>query len=113
MRLTTHSPLTITLIKEREQIILAPIIRIPRVIPAEIPKTKQHPRMLNVTIVEKKGIIQRIAPKDPGYSKLKFEHPRTLEIEEHSVPTLHSDLFKYKGPSQKEEVLLTVMDMNL
>jgi hypothetical protein len=44
---------------------------------------------------------------------LKFEHPKTPEIEEHSVPTLHSDLFKYKGPSQKEEVLLMLMDANL
>ena len=49
----------------------------------------------------------------PIGTKLKFERPRTPEIEEHSVPTLHSDLFKYKGPSQKKEVLLAVMDVNL
>jgi len=49
----------------------------------------------------------------PIGTNLKFERPRTPEIEERSVPTLHSDLFKYKGPSQKEEVLLAVMDANL
>src|ERR1700677_4078670 len=49
----------------------------------------------------------------PISTKLKFEHPKAPEIEECSVPTLHSDSYKYKGPSQKEEVLLTVMDANL
>ena len=49
----------------------------------------------------------------PIGTKLKFECPETPEIEECSVPTLHSNLFKYKGPSQKEEVLLAVMDANL
>ena len=29
---------------------------------------------------------------------------------EHGVPTLHSDNYKYKGPSPKEEVLLAAMD---
>src|SRR6202050_2146188 len=45
--------------------------------------------------------------------KLKFEHPKAPEIEECSVSMLHSNSYKYKGPSQKEEVLLTVMDVNL
>ena len=49
----------------------------------------------------------------PIGTKLKFECPRTPEVEKRSVPTLHSDLFKYKGPSQKEEVLFAVMDANL
>ena len=49
----------------------------------------------------------------PISTKLKFEHPKAPEIEECSVLTLHSDSFKYKGPSQKEEVLLTVMNTNL
>ena len=49
----------------------------------------------------------------PIGTKLKFKRPRKPEVEEHSVPTLHSNLFKYKGPSQKEEVLLAVMDVNL
>ena len=49
----------------------------------------------------------------PIGTKLKFKCPRTPEVEKRSVPTLHSDLFKYKGPCQKEEVLLAVMDMNL
>jgi len=49
----------------------------------------------------------------PIGTKLKFERPKTPETEECSVPTLHSDLFKYKGPSQKEEVLLAVIDVNL
>ena len=49
----------------------------------------------------------------PIGTKLKFERLKTPEIEERSVPTLHSNLFKYKEPSQKEEVLLMLMDMNL
>jgi hypothetical protein len=53
---THSSSQTITLIKEQERIILTPIIQIPKVIPAELPKTKQHPRMLNVIIVGEKGI---------------------------------------------------------
>ena len=32
---------------------------------------------------------------------------------ERSVPTLHSDNYKYKGPSPKEEVLLAAMDANI
>jgi hypothetical protein len=35
------------------------------------------------------------------------------DITESSVPALHSDLYKYKSPSQKEEVMLTVMDPHL
>src|ERR1700676_1345649 len=42
-----------------------------------------------------------------------FERPRTPNIYECNVPTLHSELYKYKGPSQQEEVLLAVMDANL
>jgi hypothetical protein len=42
-----------------------------------------------------------------------FEHPRTPDICEHNIPTLHSELYKYKGPSQWEEVLLAIMDANL
>src|SRR6202050_1097604 len=49
----------------------------------------------------------------PISTKLKFKRPKAPEIEECSVPMLHSDSFKYKGPSQKEEVLLAVMDANL
>ena len=32
---------------------------------------------------------------------------------EHSVPTLHSDNYKYQGPSPKKEVLLAAMDANI
>ena len=32
---------------------------------------------------------------------------------EWSVPTLHSNKYKYKGPSLKEEVLLAAMDANI
>ena len=32
---------------------------------------------------------------------------------ERSVPTLHSDNYKYKGPSPKEEVLFAAMDANI
>ena len=32
---------------------------------------------------------------------------------EHGVPTLHSDNYKYKGPSLKEEVLLAAMYANI
>jgi hypothetical protein len=34
-------------------------------------------------------------------------------MREDSVPTLHSDTRKYTGPSQKEEVMLAVMDAHL
>ena len=34
-------------------------------------------------------------------------------IKESSAPTLHSDIYKYRGPSQKEEVMLAVMDAHL
>ena len=40
-------------------------------------------------------------------------HDCAPDIRESSVLMLHSDLFKYKGPSQKEEVLLAIMDANL
>jgi hypothetical protein len=54
------------------------------------------------------------AHKDvPVLTGKKFNRPRMPEIRENSVPTLHSDLYKYKGPSQEEEVLLAVMDVNL
>ncbi|KIM72367.1 hypothetical protein PILCRDRAFT_16189 [Piloderma croceum F 1598] len=49
----------------------------------------------------------------PVFTGKKFKCPRTPEIGEDSVPMLHSDLYKYKGPSQKEQVLLAVMDANL
>src|SRR6202790_5004145 len=42
-----------------------------------------------------------------------FKHPRMPDIYERNVLTLHSELYKYKGPSQQEEVLLAVMDANL
>src|ERR1700683_5466586 len=43
----------------------------------------------------------------------KYEHAQTPNIKESSAPTLHSDIYKYKGPSQKEEVMLAVMDAHL
>ena len=49
----------------------------------------------------------------PATTGRKFERPRMPNIHERNVPTLHSDLYKYKGPSQREEVLLAVMDANL
>ena len=49
-------------------------------------------------------------PSDYGKN---FEHMNAPEIGEHSVPTLHSDRYKYKGPSLKEEVLLAAMDANI
>ena len=53
-------------------------------------------------------------PKDiPIGTGKKYEHPRMPDIAESSVPALHSDLYKYKGPSQKEEVMLAVMDAHL
>lgn len=42
-----------------------------------------------------------------------YECQRTPDIQECNIPTLHFTLYKYKGPSQKEEVLLAVMDANL
>ena len=49
----------------------------------------------------------------PAMTGRKFEHPRMPNIHERSMPMLHSDLYKYKGPSQWEKVLLAVMDANL
>ena len=49
----------------------------------------------------------------PVMTGRKFERPRMPDIHERNVPTLHSNLYKYKGPSQREEVLLAVMDANL
>ena len=46
----------------------------------------------------------------PTRSGKRYECPQTPEIKESSVPTLHSNMYKYKGPSQKEEVMLAVMD---
>ena len=43
----------------------------------------------------------------------KYQCPQTPDIKETSAPTLHSDMYKYKGPSQKEEVMLAVMDAHL
>ena len=43
----------------------------------------------------------------------KYERPQTPDIKESSAPTLHSNMYKYKGPSQKEEVMLAVMDAHL
>ena len=42
-----------------------------------------------------------------------FEGKKAPKMTEHSVPTLHSGNYKYKGPSLKEKVLLTVMDANI
>jgi hypothetical protein len=62
----------------------------------------------------KSKIPKKTKPKDlfnkiPVRTGKRFERPRVPNIIEDSVLTLHSDLYKYK-PSQKEEVLLTVMD---
>ncbi|KIM74949.1 hypothetical protein PILCRDRAFT_14012 [Piloderma croceum F 1598] len=54
------------------------------------------------------------AHKDvPVFTGKKFKRPRMPEIGEDSVLTLHSDLYKYQGPSQNKEALLAVMDANL
>ena len=60
-----------------------------------------------------KAKVTNTRPKIPISTGKQFERPKTPEVGERSVPTLHSDLFKYKGPSREEEVLLAVMDANL
>jgi hypothetical protein len=49
----------------------------------------------------------------PIHTGRKFECTTVPNIRESSVRMLHSNLFKYKGLSQKEEVLLAIMDANL
>jgi hypothetical protein len=54
------------------------------------------------------------SPIDPPvYTGRKFEHLKAPDMRESSVPTLHSDTLKYTGPSQKEEVMLAIMDAHL
>src|SRR6267154_2019962 len=43
----------------------------------------------------------------------KYHQPTTPDMFECHVPTLHSDTYKYKGPTAREEVLLAVMDAHL
>src|SRR6267154_2771057 len=43
----------------------------------------------------------------------RYHRPTTPDVFEHYVPTLHSDTYKYKGPTAREEVLLAVMDAHL
>ena len=63
---------------------------------------------------DKKSKVNKNTPEDiPVSTQMWYERPRTPNTEEYSIPTLHSDLFKYKGPPQKEEVLLAIMDVNL
>jgi hypothetical protein len=69
----------------------------------EVKTTRKHEKL-------NKQDIQEDVPIHAGR---KFKHTTAPDIRESSMPTLHSDLFKYKGPSQKEEVLLAVMDANL
>ena len=43
----------------------------------------------------------------------KFECLKAPDMQENSVSTLHSDMQRYKGPSQKEEVMLAIMNPHL
>src|SRR5882757_8863963 len=38
----------------------------------------------------------------------RYQRPTTPDMFEHYVPMLHSDTYKYKGPTAREEVLLAV-----
>ena len=60
-----------------------------------------------------KTSVKNTRPKIPVSTGKQFSRPKTPDVGERSVPTLHSDLYKYKGPSREEEVLLAVMDANL
>jgi hypothetical protein len=40
-------------------------------------------------------------PEVPSYYGKRFEHKNVPEMTECGVPTLHSDKYKYKGPSPK------------
>jgi hypothetical protein len=48
----------------------------------------------------------------PVYTGRKFKRLKAPDMQESSVPTLHSTL-KYTGPSRKEEVMLAIMDAHL
>ena len=52
-------------------------------------------------------------PEVPSYYGKRFERKNAPEMTERGVLTLHSDNYKYKGPSPKEEVLLEAMDANI
>jgi hypothetical protein len=60
---------------------------------------------------KKNSVSSPIDP--PVYTGRKFECLKAPNIQENSAPTLHSDAPKYTGPSQKEEVMLVIMDAHL
>ena len=43
----------------------------------------------------------------------RYERPKLPILEEGVAPTLHSETYKFRGMSQKQEVLLAVMDAQL
>ena len=49
----------------------------------------------------------------PTMNNKRFERTHAPDIRENNAPTLHSHSYTYKGPSQKEEVMLAVMDTHL
>ena len=62
--------------------------------------------------------IPQEKPKDkltevPSHYGKYFERKSVPKMTERSVLRLHSDNFKYKGPSPKDEVLLPAMDANI
>jgi len=65
------------------------------------------------TTLKSEKLNKQEAQRDiPVYTGRRFERTTAPDIKENSIPTLHSDMFKYR-PSQKEEVLLAIMDANL
>jgi len=51
----------------------------------------------------KKSKVNKNTPEEISVSTgMRYERPRTPEIKEYSVPTLHSDLFKYRGPPRRK-----------
>ena len=43
--------------------------------------------------------VKNTCPKIPISTGRQFKRPKTPKVGECSVPTLHSNLYKYKGPS--------------
>ena len=53
------------------------------------------------------------SPKIPTRTDKRYEPPKVPKTREESFPSLHSDTMKFHGMSQKQEVLLAVMDAQL
>ena len=71
--------------------------------------TKETRKCWDVPQDQPKGKL----PEVPSYYGKCFKCKSAPKMTECSILTLHSDNYKYKGPSLNEEVLLAAMDANI